>query len=518
MSQLKYLQIFCASLWCLLSAGIIFGFAAFKIILIAENVYSDVCPQLSIDIANNNNYIVRCPEQDMKLNYMFTLGAGFTNVMALPVGYILDSRGPKFCGILGSFFLTLGSLSFIYSESWYPWFDVYLVGYIMFAIGGPFVFISCFQLANSFPKRSGSILALLTGCFDTSSALFLGYRLIYQHNDNLGIKPLPLSNFFKFYLLVPLFILLCQLTFMPHESYKSIGNVAKIVVEHLDENGNALVDDNNTTEPTENDALLNNQQVEGEHDALPHVTRSGRRKSVLETQIENKLTKESDGLFGILHDYTAWEQIKKPWWYLMFCFASIIMIRINYYIATIRSQETFLLGDLDKAIKVNNLFDVLLPLGGVFAIPFIGFILDHMKPMNTLYVIASLSISISLIGLIPGSITLHILGILLFVFFRPFYYTVVSDYCSKVFGFDTFGTVYGLLTCLSGVFNLLQSVLDDLTHNVFDLNPIPVNVLLLALTLVSSFALLGFTKYQLKHRNDYNPAILENMENSYQSL
>lgn len=521
MSRLKFLQIFCASLWCLLSAGIIFGFAAFKIILIAEHVYQDVCPQIDNSYilnspGNNGNskYAVACPEQDLKLNYMFTLAAGFTNVLALPVGYILDRKGPKFCGIIGSIFLGLGSFAFIYNQFWYTWVDIYLFGYIMFAIGGPFVFISCFQLANSFPKRSGTILAILTGCFDTSSALFLVYRLMYQYNDKLGLDPLSLHSFFKFYLAVPIFILVCQLAFMPHESYKSIGSVAKIVVEHLDENGNPLVEEDNS------EILPINQEQqrlqEDNDNVVPEMTRSGRRKSVIETQVENRLTKETDGFFGILHNYTAWEQIQKPWWYLMFIFASIIMIRINYYIATIRSQEIYLLGDLDKAIHVNNIFDILLPLGGIFSIPFIGFILDHIKPMHTLYGITSLSIMISLIGLIPGSMTLHIFGIILFVFFRPFYYTVVSDYCSKIFGFETFGTVYGLLTCLSGVFNLLQSVLDDLTHNVFNLNPIPVNVLLLALSLVSSFALLGYIRYQLKKRGSNFSN--DNSEIRYQSL
>jgi hypothetical protein len=55
----------------------------------------------------------------------------------------------------------------------------------------------------------------------------------------------------------------------------------------------------------------------------------------------------------------------------------------------------------------------------------------------------------------------------------------VSDYAAKVFGFRTFGTVYGLIICLSGLFNFIQSGLDTLLHKVFHKNPVPINLALM---------------------------------------
>lgn len=50
-----------------------------------------------------------------------------------------------------------------------------------------------------------------------------------------------------------------------------------------------------------------------------------------------------------------------------------------------------------------------------------------------------------------------------------------SDYATKVFGFATFGRIYGAITCLSGVVNFAQSGLDRLTHGSLKGDPTPIN-------------------------------------------
>lgn len=61
-----------------------------------------------------------------------------------------------------------------------------------------------------------------------------------------------------------------------------------------------------------------------------------------------------------------------------------------------------------------------------------------------------------------------------------------------MFGFDTFGRIYGTVVCFSGITNLAQPALDALTHEVFVGNPIPVNVALAAGGVVLGTALTIF--------------------------
>lgn len=519
----KLLQISCAIIWCLLAAGPVFGFAAIKPILINEGVYENRC---SVKTESG----IPCSEQDLALNFLFTVACMVTNISALPVGSLLDSYGPKITGTIGSLIIFVGALVLSFASRW-TFFDGYLTGYTMLALGGPFVFISCFQLANSFPKNSGLILALLTGAFDSSSALFLVYRLIYSNYFKLTI-----AQFFFYYLVVPIFIFVCQLTIMPHDSYKTVGTLAKIAETAIDETGRPLnrdlllPEDRNSTEEvvyqpsiTETTSLLMRRaSFLGRRDSstslretsmLMHRASMGRRdstvsrtsiisrasvstvKSVYEQQAEEKLYNSTGGVFGIMHGYTIFEQLKSPWFGLMAVFTTIQMLRINYFVATIKAQQLYLYGSEELATEINHFFDMALPVGGLCAIPFIGLILDNLTTLSVLMVLSVISVTVGILGCmawLPGTYV----GIMLLVLYRPFYYTAVSDFCAKVFGFETFGTVYGTIICISGVLNIFLQVMDKVTHETFNMNPIPVNSILTVLTAIFATAIVMFVRSQ----------------------
>ena len=63
---------------------------------------------------------------------------------------------------------------------------------------------------------------------------------------------------------------------------------------------------------------------------------------------------------------------------------------------------------------------------------------------------------------------------------------------AKVFGFATFGKVYGLIICLAGLTGFTQQGLDALTHRVFRNDPRPVTIGLMSLAAVIGVALVGF--------------------------
>lgn len=172
------------------------------------------------------------------------------------------------------------------------------------------------------------------------------------------------------------------------------------------------------------------------------------------------------------------------------------MTRINYFVATIRPQYEALLGSHDRAVQVNNFFDLALPIGGILSIPFIGLLLDHFSTVTVLFWLVTVTTAIGVFGVIQNEMLAAYANIVLFVLYRPFYYTAVSDYSAKVFGFKTFGTVYGTIICLSGLFNFSQSGLDYLLHQTFEGDPIPVNLILLSLGLVVGVSMVLYVGYQ----------------------
>lgn len=160
--------------------------------------------------------------------------------------------------------------------------------------------------------------------------------------------------------------------------------------------------------------------------------------------------------------------------------------------ATIRPQYEFLLHSFEASVAVNSFFDIALPLGGLIAIPFIGTYLDTFSLLTTIYTLVICTTSIGLLGLIQDSFPAAYLNIIIFVGYRPFYYTVVSDYCAKVFGVATFGKVYGAVICISGLFNFFSAFLDTVTFQWCGGDPRPANLLLMTMGLIIGVALVMF--------------------------
>ncbi|EXJ70704.1 uncharacterized protein A1O5_05694 [Cladophialophora psammophila CBS 110553] len=466
----RILQVAIAILYCLFAAGIVFGYAAIKPVLIDEGVFKDLCTPEEVD-----KHVSPCYKQEIRLNLMFTVAAVSTNVAALPIGTILDKYGPKVCGIIGSIFLTAGALLFSFATKVDG--DLFTPGYFFLALGGPFVFISSFQLSNTFPQNSGLILALLTGAFDSSSALFLVFRLVYEATGG----KLNTHRLFLLYLIVPIFIFIVQVFVMPKESYKTVSEVVKDAEEEV-----------NAPTPPEASEEERRTLHDRRESTIQEISLLLDKSTNTKRQKREEHKNAKSGVWGAMHGYTALQQIKSPWFWLITLFTVVQMTRINYFVATIRPQERYLLGSAHKAKMVNDFFDVALPLGGVLSIPFIGVLLDNTSTPFALGFLVVAATIIGILGCLPY-MWAAIANVCLFVVYRPFYYTTVSDYAAKVFGFQTFGKVYGLIICLAGLFNFLQSPLDAVTHVVFKNNPVPVNVILMSVAVIVGAALVTFT-------------------------
>lgn len=72
----------------------------------------------------------------------------------------------------------------------------------------------------------------------------------------------------------------------------------------------------------------------------------------------------TSGVWGALHGKTAREQMLTPWFILIVLLTALQMVRMNFFIATVRSQYEVMLGSEEIARKLNAFFDVALPVGG----------------------------------------------------------------------------------------------------------------------------------------------------------
>lgn len=279
---------------------------------------------------------------------------------------------------------------------------------------------------------------------------------------------------------------------MPRLSYKTVPEL----VEVADVTEQALEDmDDDMSDNTARQIIRERRES-----VISEVTELLGSKNTLEEVVKEEVKRETSGVWGAMHGKSAWEQIRSPWWILITAFTVIQMTRINYFVATIRSQYEFLLGSYPAAVQVNEFFDVALPLGGLASVPFVGILLDRASTARVLMTLVAFASLIGILGLIPNIVAGY-LNVLFFVIYRPFYYTTVSDYSAKVFGFETFGKVYGSMICLSGLLNIGQTGLDYLTKFTFHKNPLPVNIFLLTMASVVGVVLVWFVDTRAKQRD-----------------
>lgn len=72
------------------------------------------------------------------------------------------------------------------------------------------------------------------------------------------------------------------------------------------------------------------------------------------------------------------------------------------------------------------------------------------------------------------------------------------DYTTKVFGYATFGRIYGSITAVSGLGQFVQPALDALTHGPLHDNPMPINLVFAVAGTVISATLTVFVYLKTK--------------------
>lgn len=471
---------------CVLASGIVCGFAALKPILIAEGVYSSLCPTDWAPHNNNNSNTsspldqIPCPEQDMRLNLFFITASITLNISTVLAGWVLDHRGRRACYLLAALVLFLGgacmALAFHLGEEqrpdhyyddvdddddsrrWYRHFDGYITGNLLLGLGGTFLFVSSYQLANAFPRRAGLVVALVTGAFDASAAVFLFYRLAYEHYHSssptsssswLSWWVQPKIFFASFALAVPALLLAAELTLMPAAAYPSRRAYQAAIAHAQDATRDAHDSDEETSAraPPDNDdtALRRERQRRAslraaELAAIETVTGGAAERKADRARARRR--QATSGVDGILllrksrrtsgssrtssSSVSVTRQMATPWFTLLLALTVLQMTRMNYFIATVRAQYRYMLGgDEHLAEAVNSFFDVALPVAGVATTPFIGWLLNEVPVWGTLAVLTGLIVVLGVVNCV-GTVGAGYATVVAFVLFRPLYYSAVS--------------------------------------------------------------------------------------------
>ncbi|NXN79726.1 S43A3 protein, partial [Bombycilla garrulus] len=184
--------------------GIIFGWASLVFVLKDLGYFEGLC-QPSATPGPNLTLGSDCSGQDEQFSLVFTIGSFMNNFMTFPMGVVFDRFGTTAARLIAISLYTGGTLLIAFST---PETAVLLFPAMsMLSVGGILLILTNMQVGNLFGNYRSIIITLYNGAFDSSSAVFLIVKLLYERGLSLRAMFLFLAACSAWHLLRTLFLM-----------------------------------------------------------------------------------------------------------------------------------------------------------------------------------------------------------------------------------------------------------------------------------------------------------------------
>ncbi|NXE98246.1 S43A3 protein, partial [Menura novaehollandiae] len=185
-------------------SGIIFGWASLVFVLKDLDYFEELC-QPSATPGPNLTLGSDCSGQDEQFSLVFTIGSFMNNFMTFSMGIIFDRFGTTAARLIAISLYTGGTLLVAFST---PELAVLLFPAMsMLSVSGSLLILTNMQVGNLFGKYRSIIITLYNGAFDSSSAIFLIVKLLYEQGLSLRAMFLFLAACSAWHLLRTLFLM-----------------------------------------------------------------------------------------------------------------------------------------------------------------------------------------------------------------------------------------------------------------------------------------------------------------------
>lgn len=461
-SRLRYrLTLVTGMLECLCFAGLVFGFASLVFVLKADGYFSDLC------VSSLRSNSTDCSRQDQQFSLIFTIASFLNNFINIIVGYVFDRFGTLVTRLLGISLYTTGTLLVASSSAEM---SILLFPALSFiAVGGVLFLLTNMQVGNLFPDHRSTIITLYNGAFDSSSAVFLLFKVLYEHDVSLRTSFLVLSSCSIIHLLRT-FVLLPRThipyTLPQHYTYGwDCGKGNTYNVEQL--------------EKTNEDGMGGSQESSG-MDAGPSAAEDG-------TETEKKVK--------------SFRSCVLSWFFVLhLLWLSVMQLRHYLFIGTLNPRLNRLANnDPDLVSQYTNAF-AMTQVCGVLCAPWNGLIMDRHKgkplapgiteqeadlrsSVLSLFLTCLQCLLFSVCASIPF-LPLQYLTFVLQVLNRSFLYGGTAAFVSIAFPAPHFGKLYGMVMSLSAIVSLLQYPCFALIKGTLGGDPFYVDIALILLTLL----------------------------------
>mmetsp|Transcript_10460 Transcript_10460/g.13663 ORF Transcript_10460/g.13663 Transcript_10460/m.13663 type:complete len:532 (-) Transcript_10460:60-1655(-) len=162
-SKYIYITFSAACLQNVLCSGVIFGWSAISETLLVDRIHGPGLSQAAVQT-------------------IYTMACMSNLCSCLPLGILMDWRGPRLCNVFSAILVGAGALCCSLSNQSNSE-HYFLYGMLLIAFGGTGLQISVMHISNLFPTAKGITTAVFTGCFNASYAVFLVFNMLWETTD-----------------------------------------------------------------------------------------------------------------------------------------------------------------------------------------------------------------------------------------------------------------------------------------------------------------------------------------------
>ncbi|XP_036810043.1 solute carrier family 43 member 3 [Oncorhynchus mykiss] len=199
-------------------SGIAYGWASLVFILKNDGYFSDLCDitanatdpgdiiTLSGERPSDNIIQSDCSGQDEQFSLVFTVASFSMNFLRFPLGFLFDHFGTMATRLLATCLYTTGTLLITVSS---PEQSALLFPAISCLItSGMLFYTTNAQVGNLFDSHRSTVISVYAGAFDSSAAVFLIIKFLYErgvsfHSSFLVLSVCSVIHVFRTFFLMP---------------------------------------------------------------------------------------------------------------------------------------------------------------------------------------------------------------------------------------------------------------------------------------------------------------------------
>lgn len=431
-----------ASLQTMLCAGIIYGWASVAGTLLVAP-FDKGGANLTMD----------------ETSVIFAVSASTSSFAALPLGYVLDTRGPRICSIVSHCFILAGCYTFA-SASGY---QAFMIGTNLMAFGGPGIQSAVIHLANLFPEDKFMTMSAMSGSVSLSFAILPLFDLLWERHG-IGFRVM-----FRFYFILVALSALSAHVLWPNEPFVS------------DENDVNEPDDSDDDDPSYNPTPESAFFVAASHTHLVEAPLGSYLRSNSRHQM-NRHHSYRQSLMGMLSgDYSTMSLKDQPFLcqLMSWVYARILLIfccncfMANFYVASLPTELADLNDfSMDRQHLMARTF-TLISSFGILAAFLIGWLMDRVGLVAiTILTILIGQLHLIMITFLSNRPVPMKVGFVFYTLFRQFLFPLYIASLSARLGFKYFGILNGLGFAASGVTQLFITSLVRVVSGTCHVQPV----------------------------------------------